>query len=153
MSLCSRHHAYDPHCYLCNKQPEDLFGKDSWNNALKRAEASGTSTCSNCEFVYYNTTNCCPVCGSKDKEAIKMIEVNTDNKPNKISIVIKTGKNSALGESTYFAAWSRRYEDRIMFAVGGPDVFTIYDVAANDVAIVKTNLSKEESDNLENHGA
>jgi rubrerythrin len=63
MSICSAHKVLDPNCKLCQSTPEDLFGKDVWNRMKAEAEVAGEHRCLKCGFLFYKTTNNCPLCG------------------------------------------------------------------------------------------
>lgn len=61
--ICSKHMGSEPveGCALCHTTPEDIFGKESWQAAVKRAEEAGLHECV-CGFRYYRTTDSCPKC-------------------------------------------------------------------------------------------
>jgi hypothetical protein len=61
--ICSAHATSDPkahpECAACQATMYDIF--PDWDEAVKRAEAAGKFQCV-CGFVYYLTTNMCPLC-------------------------------------------------------------------------------------------
>ena len=69
MSICSAHRTPQSDCELCHATPEDLFGKEVWEEACRRAKTAGTRKCVKCKFEFYRTTELCPLCG-KDHSGI-----------------------------------------------------------------------------------
>lgn len=62
MSICSAHQTPDPNCRLCQIKAKDVLPNYAEKHA--EAEAAGEHTCE-CGFVYYKTTDSCPLCVAK----------------------------------------------------------------------------------------
>ena len=56
MSICSMHRVPDPECRMCNVRVRE--GGQKHEEAL----AAGLTTCTECSFEYYMTTDACPKC-------------------------------------------------------------------------------------------
>lgn len=57
--ICSRHIEAEPGCDLCAVDIRDAL--PDYDEVLARAEAAGRHKCE-CGFVYFKTTNTCPLC-------------------------------------------------------------------------------------------
>lgn len=100
MSVCSNPtHTPEknPECRACQATMYDLF--PDWDQAVARAKAAGKFKCK-CGFVYYLTTNMCPLCcrvlkGEKITETTtEDTESGSGKKPER-----KTSPLSLLGEA------------------------------------------------------
>jgi hypothetical protein len=63
MSICSMHQQHDPSCDLCNTDIKDVL--PNYDEMLAKAEEAGLTTCVNCDFEFYKTTEICPKCSHK----------------------------------------------------------------------------------------
>jgi hypothetical protein len=61
--ICSKHRDLEPSCQLCKADVRDLV--PDYARLVDEAERAGTRVCAfgSCRFVFYRTTNCCPLCG------------------------------------------------------------------------------------------
>lgn len=61
--ICSEHQGHDPGCKLCNTDVRELL--PDYDQKADEAERAGTRVCEfrECRFVFYRTTDCCPLCG------------------------------------------------------------------------------------------
>lgn len=64
--ICSKHRHHEPGCRLCGLEPRDVL--PDYDRKCAEAKAAGEYQCANCEFVYYRTTDLCPLCGARREE-------------------------------------------------------------------------------------